>query len=162
MAATQTDGGRRARAFATVAENIETAARRIEADLEVLFLKFSGVEYRDMSSPGVVFIDACGDHIWRELPLEGKRLQGKILSDYKRLCELLRVLLAQRPSQELAEFNEARERVVEAIEQTRRTWFSSTAEAHSETVALFRQQCEFVAGLHSDRESVVLVPRRYP
>ncbi len=156
MATNQPGRGREQRAFATVAEKVESVAQGIEADLKVLFLNFSRVDDGDLSSPGIVFIGA--DHVWRELTTEGKRLQGKVLGDYKKLCDLLRVLLTQRPSQELVEFNEARERVVEAIEQTNLTWYRTTDEAHQETAELIRKQRAFVVGLHSDSEDVVLIP----
>ncbi len=146
------------RPFATVGDNVESAAFRIEGDLESLLTRFSGVDYRSQSIPGFTVISTAGDYVWRELTTDAKRLQGKVLVDYRKLCALLKVLLAQRPGQEMKDFMEAEERIVEVIEQDCRTHYRSTTEAHRETVALFRKQRAFVVDLNSDREDVVLVP----
>lgn len=144
--------------FATVGDNVESAARRIEGDLELLITKFSAVDYHPQSIPGFTVISTAGDYVWRELTTEAKRLQGKVLGDYRKLCALLKVLLAQRPGQELKDFKKSEERIVETIEQDRRTHYRSTTEACRETVGMFREQRAFVGDLHSDREDVVLVP----
>jgi len=79
----------------TVVDNLSEAATELERLLSELLLKHSVIYEWNRREPGdqVVFLSASGDYAFRDLQVEGRRLQAKLLET---IAALTRSRMRQR------------------------------------------------------------------
>src|SRR4051812_49687690 len=105
----------------TVTENVRTLAEEVKASLSELIYEHSTLYCA--YPPGSILVSAS-PNAWRDLDPAGKRIQAKLLSQYRQLHALLRTLLQGLSKDDISILEENHETVLRVIEQ-RRTWNES-------------------------------------
>lgn len=113
------------------------------------------------NKPGdvVVFISASGNHFWKPLTPEGKRIQVDLLPKVQHFGELLDVLAQDLPRSAQSELKTSLKRIRETVEQHGPTGWKSPAEAVSgiqDLTAKIRNLLEEYFG--SDRATAFAIP----
>lgn len=107
----------------TLTDLLAEDAARIKSGIEAL-MAISGL-HREREYEHCVVISADGNHLWDDLPLEGRRLQSKILDEYGQYRDLVRVLIQGLTSDGAREFEEADDTATKHVEQQRATWYKT-------------------------------------
>ena len=132
---------------------------RITDETATLLREHCGVSPANKPGDEVVLISASGDHFWKPLSPEGKRIQVDLLSKVQRFGELLEVLAQGRPRSVQEELKTSLEHIRETVEQQGTTWWKTPAEAVSgiqELTAIVRNLLEEYFG--SDSASAFVIP----
>ncbi|MBZ0173512.1 MAG: hypothetical protein K8E66_14100, partial [Phycisphaerales bacterium] len=116
----------------TLTELLAADAARIKNDIGSL-MSMSGL-HREREYDSIVVLNTDGNHWWDDLPLEGRRLQSKILGEYVQYRDLVRVLIRGLTSDGAREFDEADDTITKHVEQQRATWCKTVQEAQTETL----------------------------
>jgi len=131
-------------------------ATRIKADIKAL-LDLSRL-HREREYDNIVVINADGNHWWDDLTLDGKRLQAKVLEEYRPYRDMVRVLIRGLPGDALRAFGEADDTLTKHVEQQRATWCETAAEACEKTLQALDQIQGLLERLFSSEGEVLLIP----
>jgi PIN domain-containing protein len=137
-----------------VAAQMRSWASEIERGLEALAIG----ELSDINdgSGGVVFITGTPFH-WSELPSHLHPLQSRLLEEYRRFAETLRVLLREQPEGRLDTFRDDRAAVLDFVNRSA-SGESTARRALSRAVAALHRQVDLIEGLYSAAAGTLLVP----
>jgi hypothetical protein len=105
---------------------------------------------------GVVFVTGTPFH-WSELPSHLHPQQSRILEDYRRFAETLRVLLREQPEVGLQKFHDDAATVLGFLNRDPSSQ-STARQAFDDTVAALRRQVCLIERLHSASAGTMLVP----
>lgn len=105
-----------------------------------------------------IVINASGKHWWDDLTLDGKRLQAKVLEEYRPYRDMVRVLIRGLPGDAVRAFEEADDTFTKHVEQQRATWCETAAEACDETLQAVDQIQGLLERLFSPEGEVLLIP----
>lgn len=136
----------------TVAAAIGERIEDLRELLREFLLAHSG-SLRDIDEPdsGVVFV---GPHYaWGDLDQEGRRLQSRLIEDYRRLAALVRALLTTLPAESAKELERAQTELEELIDQSHLTWVKTREEAFERAERALDTQVELIARLYDPAES---------
>ena len=112
----------------TVIDNLQEMANELNEMLENLLLNYSSIYLWNQPGGSVAIISMSGNYAYRELPEEGRQIQGKLLEEYRRFNSLLKTLLKGQPKSTLKQFSQAETVMLRTIEQ-QHTWSSTTQKA---------------------------------
>ncbi len=137
-----------------VAAQMRSWASEIEQSLEGLAIG----ELHDVNDggSGVVFITGTPFH-WSELPLHLHPQQSRILEEYRRFAETLRVLLREQPQARLETFRDDGATVLDFVNRDPSSHSTARA-ALGDAVAALRRQVALIDGLYSTSAGTLLVP----
>lgn len=141
----------------SLSENLRECAGELEVALTELIRDHSEV-YR-WNPPGSTLVTLSGDFAWRRLQPEGKRLQSRLLGEYRHFRTLLTALVGNRSKEELASIEEHHKTVLQTIEQT--SSFCSenkTDELESAISALRNLSALIDPSYDSNASEVILIP----
>jgi PIN domain len=116
----------------------------------------SVVIFRDDPTSGLAVLGRRNS--WKKLDADGRRLQSRVLSDYRRFSSVVRTLLRQQPQSAIEAFEEADKIVIEAIEQSGRTGMDTVDEALGKVEQAMDAQLELMGHLYSAEETPIAVP----
>jgi len=120
----------------------------IEKMFHSLLIDNSSIYLWNDNHGSVVVITPYGDYAYRDLNEEGRRVQAKLLEEYKRFIALIKALLRKQPKDVLKQLAEADVLLLRTIEQEH-TWCKNTQEALSEANGALQIQLNFLKNLHS-------------
>ncbi|MCC6906624.1 MAG: hypothetical protein IT430_01670 [Phycisphaerales bacterium] len=129
-------------------------AARIRSDIMTLMAN-SGLHV-DSGGGGIVFLG--GSHWWDDLPLEGRRNQDKILTEYRQYRDLVRVLIRRLSDDSQREFDAADRVVVENIDQRGATWCETVPEAQAKTLDAVDKIQGLLDRLYSPEAEALVIP----
>jgi len=135
----------------TVAAAISERIEELRELLREFLLEHSG-KLRDINEPSnsVVFV---GPHYgWGDLDQEGRRLQSRLLDDYRRLAALVRALLKGLPADGANELEQAQNELEELIDQSHLTWVKTPEEAFAKAERALDKQVELIGHLYDAAE----------
>lgn len=96
---------------------------------------------------------------WADLDVEGRRIQSQVLEEYRRLFEILIVLLRGLPQVALKELERADAAIREVLEQGQSTWTRSAEAARVKAHRALDKTAELLEGLFDQGGGVdVFVP----
>lgn len=106
----------------------------------------------------IVHIDPNGNGLWGELPLEARTHQSKILEDYRRYHEMIRILTRGISKGSLRELAQAHALVIQHVEQHLATWSKSVADAQSKTLRAIDEMQGLLDHLYSTGGESLVIP----
>jgi hypothetical protein len=130
-----------------IGERIE----KLRALLRQFLLQRSG-DLRDINQPGDAVVWVGPNYAWGDLDQEGRRLQSRLLEDYRRLAPLIRALLRTIPAVSATDLDQALTALEEIIDQSHLTWFKSREEALAAAERALSTQLELLATLYDPVE----------
>jgi len=130
-------------------------ASEIEHSLEALAIGELH-DINDVGGRGVVFITGTPFH-WSELPLHLHPQQSRILEEYRRFAETLRVLLREQPQARLETFRDDGATVLDFVNRDPSSHSTARA-ALGDAIAALRRQVALIGGLYSTSAGTLLVP----
>lgn len=130
----------------TIAESLATDAQRLKADVRVLLEQHSRLSPPLHAEPIVIL---GPNHFWADLSVEARRLQTKILNDYKKYRDLIGVLIRGLTDESQRAFKEANDLILRHVEQDYATWCETKQEATDQTLAAFDRIQNVVDRLYS-------------
>ncbi|MBI3411412.1 MAG: hypothetical protein HY040_24050 [Planctomycetes bacterium] len=130
----------------TIAESLAADAERLKADIRVLLEQHSRLN-PPLHSESIVILGPS--HFWADLSVEAQRLQTKILNDYKKYRDLIRVLIRGLTDESQRAFKEANDLILRLVEQDYATWCETKQEATEQTLAAFDRIQSVVDRLYS-------------
>jgi hypothetical protein len=110
-------------------DTLRARAERIREEGAQLLSEFSGMHPTNTPSESVVIISPFGNQSWNDLPPEGKQIQTRLLPEIDRFTDLLRALTRNLPRSSFSELQTALEEIRSAVEQNRRTCWTTRDEA---------------------------------
>jgi hypothetical protein len=139
----------------TVSDNLRVNSLEIAELLKRLLIDHSTLHRRNDDYENIVVIDARGNHIFHELQEPGRRLQAKLLQDYRQYASILKTLMKGQSQQILGELKETDIEIMRIIEQ-QPTWCSTTQEVVSKAEQALKLQLDLLNTLFdpSDGEFV--------
>lgn len=140
----------------TLTDLLAEDAARIKDDIASLMAMSDLHPEREYD--GIVVLRTDGDHWWDDLPLEGRRLQSKILGDYGLYRDLVRILIRGLASDGAREFEEAVDTVMKHIEQQRGTWCKTVREAQTKTLRAIDTIQGLLDRLYSPEGEALVIP----
>jgi PIN domain len=133
----------------TASELLIKRAARVKKGIGELLERSSLTDAsRDWGS-GVVF-GATGQ--WSDLDVEGRRVQSRVLEDYRRFFETIGVLLRAQPPDALGELEEADTTVREILEQSTLSWIDTIEEARAKAIEAIDTEVALLERLHNAGE----------
>jgi hypothetical protein len=99
----------------TVGENLKDFSKKIKDLLAELIQTHS--EIHRWNTPGNGVLVLGGDYAWRELQLEGKRVQSKVLNEYRHFHAIIKTLIQNQPMDQLSDLDEYHKTLLAIIEQ---------------------------------------------
>lgn len=140
----------------TLTDLLAEDAARIKDDI-VSLMAMSGL-HPEREYDSIVVINTDGNHWWDDLPLEGQRLQSKILGEYGEYRDLVRVLIRGLTSDGAREFEEADDTITKHVEQQRATWCKTVPEARDETLRAIDTIQGLLDRLYSPEGEALVIP----
>jgi len=140
----------------TIAESLAEDVLQIKADVRQL-LEHSGMHPRERID-GFVFVDFSGDHYWNELPIDARRLQSKILKDYRLYRDLVQALIRGLTDRSRQVFSEADEFITRHLQQQGSTWCKTPQAAFEKIADQFDRIDAVIEQLHSPDGASLVVP----
>jgi PIN domain len=134
----------------TVVDNLADAAVGLKSLLSELLLKHSEVYEWNRRDPGdqVVFFSPSGDYAFRDLQVEGRRLQAKLLETYRRFNTVIRCLLREQPSDTTKALSDSETILQRIIDQEEHTSCKTTSEAFQHATGALQAQIDLLKRLH--------------
>jgi len=140
----------------TIAQSLAADAERLKGDIRVLLEQYSRLDPLPRQHGSIVFITP-GDHCWAKLSVEGRQRQTKILNDYKKYREFIRVLIRGLTDESQREFAEADDLILQHVEQQNTTCCKTPLEATQETLTAFDSIQGIVDRLYSPEDVSLVV-----
>lgn len=132
--------------------------KEIKELLKTLF-NYSNIKRRNFHGNGFTIIHLRGDHYWKELPKEGKKIQSRLFKDYNHFVELARLLLSDEPQEYQSKFEKNKNIILSIIEQSEPLWDKTIKEAHKRAVKSLDEQIEILSNLYdSSSDKIIYVP----
>jgi hypothetical protein len=131
-------------------------AARIKDGINALMAR-SRIE-REREYEGIVVINPDGNRSWAELDIEGRRIQDRVMEDYRQYRDLVQVLTRSLPADGLSEFKQADDQVTKHVEQQRSTWCESVPEAKAKTLEAVDALQALLERLYSVEGETIIVP----
>jgi hypothetical protein len=129
----------------TATELLLDQAARIREGIADLLERSSMTQMtRDWGS--AVWLGPTGE--WGKLDVEGHRIQSRVLEEYGRFFETLRVVLKGLPPDGLQQLEESDEAIRKVVEQSELTWLRSVDAARTSALSALETQCELLDRLH--------------
>lgn len=138
----------------TVTGNLEQMAAEIRDLLEKLLLNHSSIYLWNTPGGPVLFISADGNYSYRDLDESGRRVQARLLEEYRRYQVFLEVLLKDLPRDSLEQLSECSTVVSRTIEQED-TWCKNTQEALDKATEALQCQLRLLGQLYDPSEGEV-------
>lgn len=142
----------------TISDNLEKMAKEIMSLFGEYMLKHSSIEPRNKFGNEIERINPYGDHSYRELDAEGRRVQSVLLKDYGRFHSILESLLTGQLKEMQAKLLELHTIAVRTIEHEV-TWCRDTREALNEVIVTIQDQLKLFKTIY---EPVSAVPIYVP
>lgn len=142
----------------TMAQQLAADAKRIKDDIRILLGEHSRIRIHEADDGPVISLSPKGNNYWEELPIEGRRLQTKILKDYGRYRDLVRSLITGVAEDLQRRFAEADEAIQDNVKQEYGTSCTTREEAIEETRAAFDRIEDLIDGLYSSEGMSLVVP----
>jgi len=139
----------------TFSDYLSVYSQNLREDIKNLLLCHSSLEYCNPHSEYVTILDVNGNFHWKELPLEGKRLQGKILDQYGRYESILRHIITANQQDSL---HKSQSVIKKVIEQRTSTWNRTPQEAFDTVADAFYQIEHLLEAVHSSETNCMAVP----
>jgi PIN domain len=130
----------------TVTDNLLARGEEIRALLRELLLERSQLYLAN--PPGSILVSMSGNHAFRKLDQDGRRLQSRVLEEYRRLSLLLRALLQNAPETAAKTLRESEKTIEKRIEQNQWVWEKTAAEAYATVDAALTKQLAVLADLY--------------
>lgn len=141
----------------TIAQTLAEHAAAIKEDVRVFIGEHSGLSPRP-EHDSILVIDTRGNNDWMKLTVEGRRLQDKILGDYRKYHDIVRVLIGGLPEDSRLEFDEADTLIQQHVDQQSSTWCKTPSDALAKTLAAFDVIATLIDRLYSAEGTFVAVP----
>lgn len=141
----------------TIKESLSSDAAHIKEDIRILLSEHSGISPQPEYG-SVIFLNISGNQCWHELDVNGRRIQAKILKNYKTYRDLVYVLIRGLTDESQRKFDEADEYIQQHVEQEYGTWCKTVAEAIEKTLAAFDDIEAIINCLYSAEEESLVVP----
>jgi len=141
----------------SITDQLMAAKAGLSADLACLMRKYSSLRDINQESRGVVFIGASFG--WKELSLEARRLQSKLIQDFTHFISLVTVLLQDQPEATRKKIEQDERAVREIIEQNYLSWHSTLEEALNSALKALERMSDTIQYLYDSTEGdVLLIP----
>ncbi len=131
----------------TIIDNLKEMSGQIRNLFRSLLLGYSSIYLWNVEGGPFVVISPSGDYAYRELGQEGRRVQARLLDDYRRFHALLTVLLSGQPQDTLDSLSEAHTILLHTIEQDH-TWCKNTQEALDRAVEALEAELHLLDRLY--------------
>jgi hypothetical protein len=129
----------------TATELLIDHAARIREGIEDL-LERSSMTQMDRDWGSAVWLGPTGE--WGKLDVEGHRIQSRVLEEYGRFFDTVRVLVKGLPSDALRTLEESDEAIRKVVEQSELTWLGSVEAARTSALSALNTLCELLDRLH--------------
>jgi hypothetical protein len=113
----------------TMLNILRARAGRISEEGIRLLKDFSGMHPANTSYDSVVFISPSGNHFWNDLPLEGKKIQTRLLPEIDQFTELVCTVARNLPRASQKDLRDVLKAIRSAVEQNGTTWWKTKDEA---------------------------------
>lgn len=142
----------------TVSELVAERGTELLSLLEALLREHSSIYL--WNRPGSGILNVTGNHAYRELDAQGRRLQSRLLEEYTEFADLVGVLLKAQPDKVRKSHEKHRKTVRGVVTQEGSTWHKTIDEVWASASDAVRSQIESVENLYSAsiEGTVVLVP----
>jgi rRNA-processing protein FCF1 len=131
-------------------------AARIKEGVGALMAR-SGI-HREREYDNIVVLNVDGNHWWNDLDIEGRRIQDRLMGDYRQYRDLVQVLIRGLPADGLSEFKQADDAVTKHVQQQRATWAESVQEAKTKTLEAIDAIQALLERLFSVEGETIIVP----
>jgi hypothetical protein len=140
----------------TVTENLQEFANDIRNQLEDLVRHHSGLYVSNPPDSGIYVVN--GDHRWKPLAADGRRIQAKVLEDYRKFIAIVEALIRHLPSKTLKVFNESNKKILSVIQQDGNLRAHHPEEPLAKAIQALEKQVNLLFDLYAADEVPVLVP----
>ena len=140
----------------TVTERLRQFAEEIRRGLTDLISTHSQL-YRS-NEPGSGVFNFSGNHHWRPLSVDGRRIQAQVLEEYRRFSAILRVLFKEQPGDTQRVLTEAERGIMAVIQQDGALWAARREDALAEALVALDAQVGLLDRLYGADGSPALVP----
>ncbi len=132
----------------------ETISKRIEEMRDLLreFLIERSGDLRDVNKPSDSIVFVGPHYAWGTLDQEGRRLQSRLLGDYRRLMALIGALLKTLPAEGAQRLEQAQSDLEELVDQSHLTWVKTKEEAFAKAERALDTQLELIEHLYDPSE----------
>jgi hypothetical protein len=141
----------------TMIELLATDAAGIKDGITALMACSSLSREPDHNGEGLVYFNLSGNHSWNALDIEGKRIQTRVLENYRHYRDFVQALIRGLPEDGQGDFEDANSTVLTAIEQQVATWAKSPGEAKIKTLAAIDQIQGLLNHLYSPEGETMVV-----
>ncbi len=139
----------------TFRDKLQVFSNGILEDIKILLSQYSSLEYNNYSTTDVCFISITGDYWWKEISVEGKRLQSKIRKEYDKFRVIVGSLVGNSKFDELESIDMIINRV---IDQEGSVFEETISKVFQRTREEFSKIDHFLDILHSSNETTIFVP----
>jgi len=136
----------------TVKEILKQDCDQLKNLFEELISKYSKI-YRWNEPDSIIM--STHPYSWKELSLEGKQLQSRILKEYHYFAERLRLLLLNQPPDSIASFDDSKNEISAIINQER-TYLSSLDEAKNVIYKNLDNQIKLLDNIYDQSSGKIL------
>lgn len=140
-----------------MSQNLADSATDLKGLATEFFTKHSKLRLRAELDDFAV-INPYGNHYWEVLSVEGKRIQSRLMDEYKHYRELVAVIVRKLPGDAAASFKESDELISHAICQDRAQWNDTTFKVAEETSNAIDKLLELIEHVHSSENENIVIP----
>jgi len=137
----------------TFMNKLQDFSKSIQEDLKKLLLEYSTLVYDDPDTDGICFL-MSGKYCWQELPLEGKRLQSKILDEFSKYKDIVENLIDKG---NLSKLKQNYKTFEDSIQQKYMSFYKTTQEAFEKATNAFSEIDQLLDSLHSSNDCYLMV-----
>ncbi len=106
----------------------------------------SSMKHMDRDWGSAFWMGPTGE--WGKLDIDGRRVQSRVLEDYRHFFEMVTVLLRGQPPDALRDLDEADTAIRKILEQSQLSSLESVEEARERALAALDKQCSLISRLH--------------
>lgn len=140
----------------TFSDKIDKRVQAVSADLRRDLREFAVLEYVELNSEHVVFLNTRGDHAYRVTTVEGRRLLGSIRISFESLTQLMDVVCGRHGTDIVVPYHESKAQI-EAILKQEWTWAKSPMEDAKRADDAFRKFRSVLQDLPDDSDGIPLL-----
>lgn len=144
----------------TVRENINRFGEQLNTMLSTFLTQHSNIyRWNDPNDNEYVAVfSTSGNHAWKDLSVDARRLQSKLLQEFNMFSSLVGSLLHEQSDDTLQSYREFTGELSKLIQQNSLTWYENTSEALASGTTAIQGILDLINRLYSASAEALFVP----